>query len=153
MRGMRHPSQEGDVPELPEAHEINVTPFIDVMLVLLIVFMIAAPLTTVDLPVELPEVAAPLHQPTGEPIYLTLQLDSSLALGDRRLTRDELPRALAEASGGDRAVQIFLRADHRVSYGALMALLEKLRRAGYSRLALMGSEHSPPTDARSASAR
>lgn len=150
---MISPDRQKDAFELEETHEINVTPFIDVMLVLLIVFMIAAPLATVDLPVALPEAKAPAHQPPLEPIYLTLGSDLSLALGSRSLSREELPAALAKASSGDYTATIFIRADRRVSYGALMGLLEILRSAGYSQLALMAAEHTSPVDAKSASAQ
>ncbi len=150
---MMHPDREEESLDLQELHEINVTPFIDVMLVLLIVFMIAAPLATVDLPVALPEAAVPAHQPPPEPIYLTLQRDLSLALGERRLRSEALADALAAASGGDPTAQIFVGADHRVSYGALMALLDTLRAAGYSQLALVAAERTTSANAESPAAQ
>ena len=74
--------------ELIEVHDINVTPFIDVMLVLLIIFMVAAPLATVDVPVDLPSSSAPPQQRPSKPVYLTLKADGSLALGDNPVTRE-----------------------------------------------------------------
>ena len=80
--------------ELTEVHDINVTPFIDVMLVLLIIFMVAAPLATVDVPVDLPASSAPQQQRPPKPIYLTLKADGSLAIGDNPVPRSELAGVL-----------------------------------------------------------
>lgn len=123
---------------LPETHEINVTPFIDVMLVLLIIFMVTAPLTTVDVPVNLPVSSA---QPTvrqPDPVFVTIQANLTVAIGDRRVTQDSLASAIASATKGDRQTPIFLRADKTVDYGHLMDLLNVLRNAGYLKVALVG---------------
>jgi biopolymer transport protein ExbD len=129
--------------DLEETHEINVTPFIDVVLVLLIIFMVAAPLATVDVPVDLPSSAAPPQARPDTPIFLTLRADRSLALGDAEVAADQLAAALDEASGGDRAQRIFLRADKTVPYGELMAAMDALRGAGYLKVALVALETSP----------
>ncbi len=126
--------------ELNEVHDINVTPFIDVMLVLLIIFMVAAPLATVDVPVELPSSTAKPQQRPNKPVYLTLKADGSLAIGDAPVSRAALPSALAAATGGDREQRIFLRGDRAVPYGAVMQLLNDLRGAGYLKIALVGME-------------
>jgi biopolymer transport protein ExbD len=129
--------------DLEEAHEINVTPFIDVMLVLLIIFMIAAPLATVDIAVDLPgSTAQPAPRPV-EPIYLTVRSDLSLALGDAAVARPALGPALDSLAGGDRQARIFLRADQSVAYGALMEVMNLLRAAGYLKIALVGLEIPP----------
>jgi biopolymer transport protein ExbD len=126
--------------ELTEVHDINVTPFIDVMLVLLIIFMVAAPLATVDVPVDLPASTAPQQQRPPKPIYLTLKADGSIALGDNPISRAALPDALASASGGDKEQRIFLRGDKVVPYGEVMELMNDLRNAGYLKVALVGME-------------
>jgi biopolymer transport protein ExbD len=129
---------EGD--DLDETHEINVTPFIDVMLVLLIIFMVAAPLATVDIPVDLPAAAAQPAPRPDQPIYLSVKADGSLALGDTPITRDTLPQALDQASSGDKTQRVFLRGDRTVAYESVMQTLDVLRGAGYLKVALIGLE-------------
>ncbi|WP_454814901.1 TonB system transport protein ExbD [Labrys neptuniae] len=133
--------------ELTENHEINVTPFIDVMLVLLIIFMVAAPLSTVDIAVDLPvSTAMPVERP-DKPLYLTLKSDLSLALGNEPIQRETLAASLDNFTANDRQARIFLRADKSVSYEQLMTLMNQLREAGYLKIALVGLE-SVPEDAR-----
>ena len=126
--------------DLVEVHDINVTPFIDVMLVLLIIFMVAAPLATVDVPFDLPATSAPPQQRPSKPVYLTLKADGSLALGDNPVARDALADVLATATNGDKEERIFLRGDRAVAYGEVMGLMNDLRRAGYLKVALVGME-------------
>lgn len=122
--------------DLQEAHEINVTPFIDVMLVLLIIFMVAAPLATVDLPVDLPASNAAPHEKPDKPVYLTIQSDLALALGETPVKRNDLISTL-DAHLGDKNKRIYLRADTSVPYGEMMAVLERLRAGGYLKVALV----------------
>ena len=123
-----------------EAHEINVTPFIDVMLVLLIIFMVAAPLATVDVPVNLPAASAEPPARPDKPIFVTFKADHSLAVGDEAVARDNLAAALDAATGSDRTQRVLLRADQALSYGEVMALMNLLRNAGYLKVALVALE-------------
>jgi len=125
---------------LNEVHEINVTPFIDVMLVLLIIFMVAAPLATVDIKVNLPASTAQPQPRPEKPLYLTVKPDLSLTLGNDPVSRAQLPSALDAATNGDRNSPVFLRADKVVSYGDLMEVMNVLRGAGYLKVALVGLE-------------
>lgn len=134
---MRVQSGEDD---LDEVHEINVTPFIDVMLVLLIIFMVAAPLATVDVAVDLPVSTAEPQPRDPKPLFLTLKADHRLALGETTVADNELGPALDAASGSDKEQRVFLRADKQVDYGALMELMNQLRAAGYLKVALVGLE-------------
>lgn len=139
MVRLRH-SDDG----LAEAAEINVTPFIDVMLVLLIIFMVAAPLATVDVKVDLPKsTAAALPRPQN-PIYLTIQADHSLALENERIAAAVLGPSLRRVSQGDRSRRIFLRADKTVDYDTLMQVMNRLQASGYFQVALVGVARGEP---------
>ncbi|CAH2406046.1 TonB system transport protein ExbD [Mesorhizobium ventifaucium] len=129
--------------DLEENHEINVTPFIDVILVLLIIFMVAAPLATVDVNVDLPgSTATPAPRPET-PLFLTLKNDLSLAIGNDSVPRAAFAAALVGRTKGDRQTRIFLRADKAVGYGELMEVMNVLRGAGYLKIALVGLEAAP----------
>ena len=129
--------------DLAENHEINVTPFIDVMLVLLIIFMVAAPLSTVDVPVDLPVATAKPQQRPQKPLFLTVKSDLTLAFGNDTITRGQLRSALDAATGSDRQQRVFLRADKTVHYGELMIVMNLLRASGYLKVALVGLEEAP----------
>jgi biopolymer transport protein ExbD len=131
-----------DEEELDENHEINVTPFIDVMLVLLIIFMVAVPLATVDIPVDLPAGTTQPQPKEGEPVFLTVQADLSLSLNDQTVSREALSGALDGLTGGNKEEHIFLRADKGVPYGDLMQAMNALRDAGYLKVALVGLEQA-----------
>jgi len=131
--------QNGD-DELVESHEINVTPFIDVMLVLLIIFMVAAPLSTVDVAVELPVSTAKAQPRPDRPVFLTIKADKTLALGNDTVAAGGLAAAIDAATKMDRQQRLFLRADKSVPYGDVMAVMNLLRGAGYLKVALVGLE-------------
>ncbi|MBT9371552.1 TonB system transport protein ExbD [Rhizobium sp. CSW-27] len=135
--------REGGGDDLPENHEINVTPFIDVMLVLLIIFMVAAPLATVDVNVDLPASTAKPAQRPDEPLYLTVKQDLSLNLGNDPVLREQLAATLDRTTAGNKDTRIFLRADKSVDYGQFMEVMNLLRDAGYLKIALVGLETVP----------
>ena len=126
--------------DLEESHEINVTPFIDVILVLLIIFMVAAPLATVDVNVDLPgSTATPAPRPET-PLFLTLKDDLTLAIGNDSVPRPAFAATLEAKTKGDKQTRIFMRADKAVAYGDLMEAMNLLRGAGYLKVALVGLE-------------
>lgn len=128
--------------DLSEISEINVTPFIDVILVLLIIFMVAAPLSTVDTAVDLPVSSAPQQARPDKPVFVTLKGDLSITLGDDTIARDGLGAALDRATEDNHDQRIFLRADKSVPYGELMKAMNLLRDAGYLKVALVGLEET-----------
>src|ERR1043165_2447603 len=109
--------------DFAESHEINVTPFIDVILVLLIIFMIAAPLSTVDLPVDLPTSTAMPQKKPDKPTYVTIKADLRVAIGEAAVRRVDLVRTLDGMAEGQNR-RILLRADRSVPYGEMMSVLE-----------------------------
>lgn len=133
--------QHGD--ELSENHEINVTPFIDVMLVLLIIFMVAAPLATVDINVDLPASTAKPAERPEEPLYLTVKEDLSLNIGNDAVQREQLAATLDRVTEGKKDTRVFLRADKAVDYGQFMEVMNLLRDSGYLKIALVGLETLP----------
>ncbi len=131
-----------DDDDVEEAHEINVTPFIDVILVLLIIFMVAAPLSTVDVPVDLPTSSATPQKKPDKPTYVTIKPDLALVLGETPVRRADLVHTLDGGEGGKER-RIFLRADRSVPYGEMMDVLEILRTGGYLKVALVALEGVP----------
>jgi biopolymer transport protein ExbD len=134
---------DDDDDDFDEAHDINVTPFIDVMLVLLIIFMIAAPLSTVDLPVDLPSSTATPQKKPDKPTYVTIKSDLAVAIGETPVKRVDLVRSLDAIPGEGKDRRIFLRADRAVAFGELMDVLERLRIGGYAHIALVALEGVP----------
>jgi biopolymer transport protein ExbD len=131
-------SQAGD--ELVESHEINVTPFIDVILVLLIIFMVAAPLATVDVPVDLPSSTAEPQPRPDKPVFVSLKADHSLAVGDDTVTLEAVAATVDAASGKNRDQRVFVRADRGVNYGDVMELMNALRNGGYLKVGLVTTQ-------------
>ena len=120
--------------------EINVTPMVDVMLVLLIIFMVAAPLATVDVKVDLPaSTAKPVPRP-DQPVYLSIKEDTSLYLDNQQIDPAQLGAALDRLTAGDKQKTIFVRGDKGVDYADLMSVMDNLRGAGYLKIGLVGLE-------------
>jgi biopolymer transport protein ExbD len=136
--------EDNGLGELQEVSDINVTPFIDVILVLLIIFMVAAPLATVDLPIDLPMSSSRALPRPDKPTYVSIKPDLGLAIGETPVSRAELARAL-DAADGNRDRVIFVRADRNVHYGELISVLELLREGGYARVKLVAVQTGAPT--------
>jgi biopolymer transport protein TolR len=116
--------------------EINVTPLVDVMLVLLIVFMVAAPLMTVSVPVDLPKASAiPTPSPV-EPTYITVQADKTVYLGEVKMPFDELLAQLETKAKAGKEERLMVRADTALTYGNVMEVLGLLNGAGYTKVGL-----------------
>lgn len=125
---------------LGEVSEINVTPFVDVMLVLLIIFMVAAPLATVDVNVDLPAANAQAQPRPDAPIFITLTADLALLLGETEVNETQLASQIDALTEGDKETRLFVRADQTVPYGQLMDLMNELRHAGYLHIGLVALE-------------
>jgi len=136
--------EDGDE-EFEETHDINVTPFIDVILVLLIIFMVAAPLSTVDLPVDLPTSSAAPQKKPDKPIYVTIQSDLAVSVDEAPVKRVDLVKILDAMPDADKSRRIFLRGDRAVPYGEMMSVMEILRAGGYTKIALVALEGVPGT--------
>jgi len=133
-------SELDDDSDFAETHEINVTPFIDVILVLLIIFMVAAPLATVDLPIDLPSSTATPQKKPDKPTYVSIKPDLAVAIGETPVKRADLVRALDAMADSGKDHFVFLRADRAVPYGQLMDVLEILRAGGYAKIKLVTLE-------------
>ncbi len=137
---------EFDDDDVEETHEINVTPFIDVILVLLIIFMVAAPLSTVELPVDLPSSTATPQKRPDKPVYVTIKADLAIAVGENPVKRTDLVQTLDRLPDMAKDHRIFLRADRNVPYGEMINVLELLRAGGYLKVALVALEGAADAD-------
>ncbi|HEY3592107.1 MAG TPA: TonB system transport protein ExbD [Buttiauxella sp.] len=127
-----------------EMHEINVTPFIDVMLVLLIIFMVAAPLATVDVKVNLPASSSQPQPRPEKPVYLSVKADHKMFIGNDEVTKESMINALMAATDGKKDTTIFFRADKTVDYETMMNVMDALHQAGYLKIGLVGQEVTKP---------
>jgi biopolymer transport protein TolR len=125
----------------PVMAEINVTPMVDVMLVLLIIFMVSAPLLTVGVPIDLPQTqAAGLDQADKEPLAISVTTEGKVFLQNSEIQIDELVpklKAIAEARGSDGDERIYVRGDKTVNYGTVMKVMGRLSAAGFRKVALV----------------
>ncbi|MEC9346030.1 MAG: biopolymer transporter ExbD [Pseudomonadota bacterium] len=117
--------------------QINVTPFVDVMLVLLVVFMIAAPLLSVGVPVELPRAVAPTLQGLDEPLAITLDKEGRIYLQEKEVPLGELVPKLIAITGTSQDRRIFVRGDRSINYGRVMEVMGTINAAGFTRVALV----------------
>lgn len=117
--------------------EINVTPFVDVMLVLLIVFMISAPLLTVGIEVDLPDTEARAMTTSEEPLTITIQSDGTIFLMETAVGFDELGPRLQAIAGTRSAARVYIRADQGVAYGEVMRVMARVSASGYPNIGLV----------------
>jgi biopolymer transport protein TolR len=124
----------------PVMSEINVTPFVDVMLVLLIVFMVSAPLLTVGVPIDLPQSQAKALEQNNEPLTVSVNTQSQIFLQNDEIKLDDLLpklKAIIDARGGTSNDLIYIRGDRTVGYGMMMRVMGRISGAGYHRIALV----------------
>jgi len=117
--------------------EINVTPFVDVMLVLLIVFMVTAPLLTVGVPVDLPKTKAGQISADAAPLVVSLQADGQLYLQETPIDPETLIPRLSAISEANPDIRIFVRGDRTIAYGEVVQVMGRIQNAGFSRVALV----------------
>jgi len=128
----------------PANSEMNVTPFVDVMLVLLIIFMIAAPLSTVTVPVELPPATSkPEEHKAPDPVFVSIEKDGDIYVMEERIPLAELPAKLRERTHDDTSERIFLRADQSLAYRVVMQVMNVMQDAGFLRVGLVAEEIEP----------
>ena len=118
-------------------HEINVTPFVDVMLVLLIVFMVTAPLLTVGVPLELPETRGQQLQTSKEPLTISVQRDGKVYIQESETTLDEIAPKLRAIAKSGYEEQIFVRGDKGIDYGTVMRVMGRIKSAGFTKVSLV----------------
>jgi TonB system transport protein ExbD (group 1) len=126
--------------DIEQKHDINVTPFVDVMLVLLIIFMVCAPLAIPSVKVDLPEAVALASKSPPKPVYITIEKDGGLHIGDHPTTLDDMGGDLKDAVGkrDPTRERIFIRADKETIYGDFMGVMNKLQDNGFYSVALIG---------------
>ncbi len=117
--------------------DINVTPFVDVMLVLLVVFMVTAPLLTVGVPVDLPKAQASLLQEPDEPLSISIDFEGRIYLQDSEISLEKLTPRLIAVTGANPDIRIFVRGDKTIDYGRVMQVMGTINAAGFKRVALI----------------
>ena len=117
--------------------EINVTPFVDVMLVLLIVFMVTAPLLTVGIPVDLPKVKANALTDQKEPLEITVKLDGKVYIGENEVVVENIVAKLGAITEENYETRIYVRGDRAVAYGRVIEIMSNIHSAGYTKVALV----------------
>ncbi|MBU3085432.1 ExbD/TolR family protein [Acinetobacter seifertii] len=120
--------------------EINMTPFIDVMLVLLIIFMVAAPMATVNIPLDLPQSNSKATTEQADPVIISLDAKNSIYIGENKISTEKLADTLKQQTKDDKSTRIFIRADKSVAYENFIKLINQLGELGYSKVALVGDQ-------------
>ena len=118
-------------------HEINVTPFVDVMLVLLIIFMVTAPMLTSGVPIELPETKGQQLQTNKEPVTISVDKSGKLFIGDTEVGLNNISEVLKTRAKNGTDEQIFIRGDKGIDYGTVMRVMGRVKAAGFTRVSLV----------------
>jgi len=138
-----NPGSEDEFSYRPVA-EINVTPFIDVMLVLLVIFMVAAPLTTVGVPVQLPKTAAQKVSQPRQPVVVSVDQDGRVFLRSEELAPADIAARLATLAREDPDAVVHVRGDRSLSYGRVMEVMGQVNQAGFARVSLIADGPAAP---------
>jgi biopolymer transport protein TolR len=146
------PSGDDDGATYRPVAEINITPFVDVMLVLLIIFMVAAPLMVSGVPVELPKTSAAKVGQTTKPMVVTLTSDGRLQIRDEFVIRDGLVPRLRQIRAAEGDAVVYVRADKKNAYGDVMEILGRVGEGGYGRVSLLSQQVTPGASAPTAPA-
>ncbi len=129
--------------------EINVTPLVDVMLVLLIIFMVAAPMMMVGVPIQLPRTSAPTVQPSRPPLIVSMTQDGKVFVRADEVAADALSQRLDALHDEDAEATVYIRADRGIPYGDVMRVMGRVTQAGFTRVSLIAeAENSQTTQAR-----
>jgi biopolymer transport protein TolR len=144
MGSFRSPDSEDDFDAVPLS-EINVTPLVDVMLVLLIIFMVAAPLMTVGVPVQLPKTAAPKVSQPKQPVVVTIDGQGQPFLDKEPLAPEAVMPRLREIASADPTQVVLVRGDRAVPYGRIVEVMGQINAAGFTKVSLIAQALSGPT--------
>jgi len=144
----RQGSKQGDeeAQDLVPMAEINVTPFVDVMLVLLVIFMVTAPLMMAGVPLRLPKTAAARVAEPRQPIVLSIDHAGDVFIGDKEVAGAVLPARLQQMAAATPDQTVYIRADRALPYGAVMRTMGAVAAAGFSRISLLAEQAEPPPD-------
>jgi TolR protein len=124
--------------------EINVTPMVDVMLVLLVIFMVAAPLLTVGVPINLPKSSAAQVTEPQQPLIVSINKAGETFIGDNKVLGDDLKQQLGELATHDPTRIVYVRGDREIEYGTLMDLLGEVNSAGFAKVSLLAEAAGAP---------
>lgn len=132
----------GDKHTIEQTADINITPFIDILLVLMIIFMVAAPMATVSIKLDLPPAQAPTTPSEKEPVYITIQENGQIFLADKQTSIDNLPTDVCTALGGGacREERVFIRAQPEVKYSQFMEVMNNLQENGFFQVGLLNED-------------
>lgn len=136
-------SGQGRRKRFQQMSEINVTPFVDVMLVLLIVFMVTAPLLTVGVPLDLPKTKAANIEGNDEPLVISINSDGQIYLEDIPVALDGLVPKLVAVTKAKKDQRIFIRGDQSIDYGRVLAVMGEVQSAGFKKLAMISGGENP----------